>query len=300
MKALIYICLILLLIMPAEQIYGAERARMTHVMSIYDDGNGLGILNPEDVECSSNDDFIVADTGRDRLLKFKLTGKKAEPAGEIKLKELRYPTSVKTNSKGEIFALDGRSRKILIISPEGEFQGYLTPDKLRAPSKFITKSIHVDWRDNIYILDIYGQRILVLDKDAHLISQIRFPKDIGFISELTVDFKGGIFLVDSVKNRVYAADRASGAMFPLTTALDKYLRFPTNISSDERGRLYIVDRNGSLILVMAQDGSILGELSGMGWKDGLLNYPAGLCINEKHMFIADTLNNRIQIFRLIK
>jgi hypothetical protein len=41
----------------------------------------------------------------------------------------------------------------------------------------------------------------------------------------------------------------------------------------------------------------LGGLSARGWKEGLLNYPSQLCVNDRgEIFVADTNNSRIQIF----
>jgi len=39
----------------------------------------------------------------------------------------------------------------------------------------------------------------------------------------------------------------------------------------------------------------------MGWKEGSLNYPAQMCINRKgEIFVADTMNSRIQLFELVE
>jgi hypothetical protein len=79
------------------------------------------------------------------------------------------------------------------------------------------------------------------------------------------------------------------------------MRFPTSLDTDKRGRINLVDRNGSKIIILGQDGSFLGRLSAMGWREGFLNYPSQLCLNNKgEIFIADTNNNRIQIFAVVE
>jgi hypothetical protein len=73
------------------------------------------------------------------------------------------------------------------------------------------------------------------------------------------------------------------------------------MTTDNRGRIYLVDRNGGSIIILGQDGSLLGRQSGMGWKEGRLNYPAQMCISNKgEVFIADTMNHRIQIFAVVE
>ena len=112
-----------------------------------------------------------------------------------------------------------------------------------------------------------------------------------------MDFKGSVFLVDSINAKVFSAAKDSAEFAPLTQSLKEYMRFPTAITTDSRGHIYLVDHNGSQVVILGPNGSFLGRLSAMGWKEGLLNYPSQLCINSSgKIFIADTNNNRIQVF----
>jgi hypothetical protein len=39
----------------------------------------------------------------------------------------------------------------------------------------------------------------------------------------------------------------------------------------------------------------------MGWKTGMLRYPAGLCVNGNgELFVADRGNSRLQVFRILE
>ncbi|MCG6916346.1 MAG: hypothetical protein LJE89_02245, partial [Deltaproteobacteria bacterium] len=88
---------------------------------------------------------------------------------------------------------------------------------------------------------------------------------------------------------------------PITSSLKEYVRFPASLTTDDRGRIYLVDRNGGSIIILGQDGSFLSRQSGMGWKEASLNYPGQMCINkEGEVFVADTRNSRIQIFKLVE
>jgi hypothetical protein len=83
--------------------------------------------------------------------------------------------------------------------------------------------------------------------------------------------------------------------------LREYLDFPTSITTDNRGTIFIVDQNGSGIVLLGADGSFVGRQLTMGWNEGLLYYPSQMCINEKgEVFVADRGNSRVQIFTLIK
>jgi len=298
---IIKIFLIAAILFSPVKAFSAGAVRYMNILSVYSDEKGVGLKNPEGVACNEESRIIVADSANHRLLQYKLEDRTLTAGAEIVVPEVTYPVLVKFNSKGEIFALDGRQRRIARLSPEGMFIGYLEPVGLPSPASYVLKSFEIDKDDNIYILDIFSGRVIVLNPDGTYRMHINFPVGYGFISDVSVDFKGNILLIDSINARVYSAAKGSEGFSPLTESMKEQMRFPTNITTDNRGRIYLMDRNGSRIIVLGQDGSFLGQMSDLGWKEGLLNYPSQLCVNGKgEVFVADTNNHRVQIFKLVK
>jgi hypothetical protein len=100
---------------------------------------------------------------------------------------------------------------------------------------------------------------------------------------------------------VFAADKDPKSFSPLTKSLREYLNFPTSLTMDNRGNLYVVDENGGGIVILGRDGAYLGRQLSLGWNEGLLYFPSQMCLNEKgEFFIADRGNSRVQIFTLGK
>ena len=62
-----------------------------------------------------------------------------------------------------------------------------------SPSAFVPRSFKIDTNNNIYILDIFTGRVLVLNPEGKYQKQIPFPKDYGFFSDLAVDSKGTLY-----------------------------------------------------------------------------------------------------------
>ncbi|MDH4028920.1 MAG: NHL repeat-containing protein, partial [Nitrospirota bacterium] len=214
---------------------------------------------------------------------------------------LPYPIVVRLNSKGDIFALNGRDGRIVHLGPEGKFIGYLSPSGLPSPSSFTPRSFAIDRDDNIYILDIFNGRVLILTPEGSFSKAVKLPASRGFFSDVTVDFKGNVLIIDSINARVFSAAKDAAVFSQLTEGMKEQMRFPTGITTDNRGRIYLVDRNGSRVIVIGQDGSFIGRISERGWKEGLLNYPSQMCISDNgNVFIADTSSNRVQIFMLVK
>ena len=283
-------------------VYCAEELKFRHIRSLYSDDQDLALKQPEGVACVDKSEVIVADSGNYRLLRYVFSGPDKQPAvSVIKASQITYPVRTQTNSKKEIFVLDGKLRRIIRISALGKFSGFVDPPGMSDSGSYIPKSFHVDPQDNIYILNSISGKLVVLTPRGEMLKQIPFPQPRGFISDLTVEPGGNILLLDSVTAGVFIKSGQAAGFKALTGSLKSHMRFPANLTTDQIGRIYLVDRNGGKIIILARDGSYLGRLSAMGWKEGLLNHPSQICINKQgEIFVADTSNNRVQVFREIQ
>lgn len=279
----------------------AEALRFRHAQSLYADDQGLGLKMPQGVACIQNR-VVVSDTGNDRLLRYTLTDDPSKPLVKVfKPPAMVYPQRIRLGPEGDIYLLEGKLRRIMHLSPEGKQLGFIDPVGVPSPTEVATRSFDIDQRGDFYFLDILSKRVLVCSARGEYRNQIQFPEAYGFFSDLAVDARGNIFLIDSIKAQVFVARSGAAQFSELSPSLKEYARFPTNLILDQQGRIYLTDRNGSQIVILAQDGSFLGRLSDLGWKEGLLNHPSQICLNQGgELFVADTSNNRIQIFVEVK
>jgi sugar lactone lactonase YvrE len=294
------LAVVMLLSLPIRS-FGAEAVKLRYAATVYFDAKGNGIRLPEGVACNESPTFIVADTGHGRLLKYSFQEDIVKGGDEIKIDQMSYPIRIQLNAGGEIFALDGKQRRILHLSPEGVFKGYVDPSGLPDDVLPVLRNFKLDSAGNIYALDIFSGRVLVLDPTGKYMRHVDFPEKYGFFSDLAVDTRGAILLLDSVDAVVYSAAKDAKGFSPLTQKLGEYVNFPASIAVDSRGTIYLADQNGSGVVIVGPDGSFLGRSLVFGWKDGLLRYPAELCVNEKgEFFVADRENSRVQIFKIIR
>ncbi len=299
-NAIKMIVLFTVLLLPLKS-FGAGNLNLIYVTSVYADQKGNGMRLPEGVACNGKGEVVVADSGNGRLLKFTFLNEALQGGSGIKVPQLSYPVRVQLNSKGEIFALDEKQRRIVRLSPEGAFEGFVEPAGIPAPDMVVPRSFKIDSiTDRIYVCDIFGARVLVLDPAGKFVRQIPFPEGYGFISDLAVDPGGTVYLLDSVRAMIYTAAGDATAFTPLTKEMKEFMDFPVSIALDSRGVMYVVDRNGGDVAIIGRDG-FQGRLLQRGWKEGLLYYPSQLCINDKgYVFIADRNNSRVQIFSILK
>ncbi|MFP3983352.1 MAG: hypothetical protein ACLFV2_06645 [Desulfurivibrionaceae bacterium] len=277
-----------------------EAISIKFVTAAYEGDQGKSLLQPEGVACSE-DGFWVADTGNSRLVHFTQQNRSLSPDTEIKMKNTS-PTVVQVNSKGEIHVLDAREQRIALLKNNGKSKGYLTPENIPEDRDITPKSFRIDGEDNIYILDLLSSRVLVLGPEGEYRREIAFPEEYGFFSDLALDSRGTIFLLDSVKGEIYTAAVDGDRFSLLTSKLKEYVNFPTSLAVDSRGgKIYVLDQYGSGLVLIDQDGSFLGRRLSRGWKKSQLYYPAQLCLTtDNQLLIADRNNNRVQLFTTIK
>lgn len=292
------VLIMMLLLLPVRS-FAAETLKLVQPI-LTDDKDGM-MKNPQGIVCAGDGSFIVADSANGRLLTYTFKDDIVKGGKEIKVPQMSYPLRLQMNSKDEIFVFDGKLRRILRLSPQGAFLGYLDIQGLPAGPSPVIRSFKIDDHDAIYVLDIFGERVIVLDPAGKYQKQIAFPPDHGFISDLAVGTGGTIYLIDSTRTMVDVAAKDAAAFTPLTKSLKGDMDFPTYITTDSKGTIYVVDQDGGGIVVLGQDGSYRTRMLSMGWKGGLVRYPGQICLNGKgNFFVADRDNNRVQIFEQVK
>jgi hypothetical protein len=283
----------------ALELSAAGAGRLKFLAAIYLDDKGAGLNVPEGVACDASGQVVVADTGNDRLVRFTYRDGVLAGGGAIKVPQLSSPTRVQLTSKGEILALDGKQRKLARFAANGSFSAAVAFTGVPASETVIVKSFALDSADNIYALDVYAGRVLVLDPKGGFQRQISLPPDAGFPSDLAVDASGTIFAVDSVRRRLLSAARDAAAFSPLGKG-EPITTLPTALAAG-KGLIFVAESAGSTIAGFGRDGTFLGRQLSMGWEEGSLNYPSQLCVNDREqVFIADRDNNRVQIFQLVR
>jgi len=118
--------------------------------------------------------------------------------------------------------------------------------------------------------------------------------------EFNVDSSDNIYVVDSRNERVQVFDSTGSFLFKFGSqgsGAGQFV-FPFSVSVDPTSGNIVVTDNDPKIQVYDSSGSFLFDFGGgTGIADGKLNQPADIFINSSgEIYIADTGNNRIQIF----
>jgi NHL repeat len=274
----------------------AEGIAFVHDSSIYIDAKEKPLLAPEGVACADSGALVVADTGNHRLLLYTYKDGRLGGGTEVKLAQLTSPVRLQITSKGDLLALDGKTRKIVKVAADGTFGGLLEPKGLEGPGEPVIGAFKLDASDNAWVLDIAGRRVLVLDAEGKVTRQVKLPAASGTVTDIALDLAGTLYAVDGVGGAVWVAEKGAAEMKLLVKDLKDRMSFPGYLVA-AKGRLFLVDLNGSGIVLLGVDGSYQGRQLSIGWSEGLVNYPSQLCLTEAGTaFVADRFNNRVQVF----
>ncbi|MBU5637925.1 NHL repeat-containing protein [Geomonas sp. Red69] len=300
MRYLVHLALALVLVVPAAA-GAADSLKLRYLGSISTDEKDGAVKTPEGVACNDQGDVIVADTGNSRLLRYTFQEKNLKGGAVLKVDQIGAPVRVQYGPKGDVFVLDGKLHKVGRLNSDGSFAGFVEPVGVTGPAKYVIRSFKVDSANNLFLLDILGERVLKVDSTGKVLSQIAFPKEYGLISDLAITIAGDVILLDAVKSVLYVS-RKDAAFAPLTKDLHDFMNFANYITASSRsGDIYLVDQDGGAIITIGPDGSFLGRQLALGWRTGQLYYPAQVCFTKNgEVFIADRGNSRVQIFENAK
>jgi hypothetical protein len=279
----------------------AEGAKLRYLASAYFDDKEAGFKLPEGVACGANGQVVVGDTGNDRLVRFTFQDATVKAGGEVKAPQLSAPARLQLDSKGEIYALDAKQRRIVHLDAEGAFKAVLALDGVPPPSTIVPKSFAIGPADTFYVLDSFSARVLLMSAQGKFQKALALPAGAGFVTDLAVDAAGSLFLLDSIGRRMYAAEKDADAFAQRGGDLSEALAtLPTSITAS-KGLVFVLEGTGGSVVALGRDGSFLSRQLTMGWEEGTLNYPSQMCINDRdEVFIADRDNSRIQVFQLIR
>lgn len=276
----------------------AQAGGLKHAGILWADGKEKPLRSPEGVACRDGGAVVVADTSNARLVLFRAKGGAFEPGAEVKLAQLTSPRRVQVDGRGNVLALDGRTRRIVKVGPEGAFGGVVGYEGAPAPAAVVPVAFAVDAADQLYVLDAAGREVLQVAADK-VVRRIALPKlGRAAFTDVAVDAAGTVHVVEAVAAVVWSAEKGAAAFVARSKPLKEHMSFPGAIAA-AKGKLYLVDRNGAGVVTLGTDGSYQGRQLGLGAGPGLVAYPGQLCITAGgDAFLADSANDRVQVFAI--
>jgi hypothetical protein len=166
------------------------------------------------------------------------------------------------------------------------------------PAGFVPGALAAAQADTLLVYDAASSDVVRLSRTGSIGRAVAID---GYVTALAAMGNGGFLAA--------IADRAALLRFDVNGGLEATWSipgvgpvpaWPSGIAVDAGGRVLVVDRHGSRVVVLDSQGRWTGLGSRKGWDQGLLLRPSGIARNNSgQVFVADLGNGRVQMFRLL-
>lgn len=281
------------------------------VLSIYN------LKAPHGVATDSERNAYISDTGNHRYLVFDSNGKFVKEIGKRGKKDAFYqPYGSYIDSKEKkIYICDWTARKVVVTSLAGKRLSTFPDDpsvKDYGPKGFSPFQI-AEYKGELYVTSKNG--IFIFDKKGKLkrkwAQRGKKPGEYAFPNGIAIDQKtGNVFVADVLNRRVVSLTNKGELRWILgkpdklrkakrgterVGTLVSFFQLPRSIAIGPDNNLYITDTFANQIIILDQEGNLIGGVGKRGVNDGEFNFPEGIAFRDDGVaYIADRVNNRVQ------
>jgi DNA-binding beta-propeller fold protein YncE len=281
--------------------------QLERVVGTYGSGPGQ-LAYPEGLAVDDLGRLFIADTGNNRVERFDQAGVFLGEFGGFGFGDGQFdkPRDLFVSGGLNLFVLDGENNRVTRYDVNGQSQGTFVDfngGDVRATLGFVRPAgLAGEATGYLYVSDQSTDRLIVLNPLAGGWSPLggfgsqpgRFRHPTG----LAVTTRGTVYVGDGGNGRVQVLDSFGGFVraYPLTGP-DPSGRVGVAVMS--QGEVVACESDSSRITVFSPDGHVLAQLASHGTHPGQLDDPSAVVVDRTdRIYVADTHNNRVQIFRL--
>lgn len=222
------------------------------------------------------------------------------------------PTDLAIDPAGNLYVGENTVNRVLVETPSGQLLRQLnvqTPTAIAASNDRIV----VGSNGGFAIFDKEGNVVKVIGQNGFDDGQ--FDR----VNGIVIGSNGTIYVADTYNNRISAYDRQGNRLWITRTGnpankskisestqakpsvAPANLQLPMQMTIDGSNRLVVVDPfDFTLTVLDLKSGRLIAKYGTFGGEDGKLLYPSGVAYDPGRdwFVVADTTNNRLQIFRV--
>ena len=204
-------------------------------------------------------------------------------------------------ANGLLFVTDSATGRLLCLDTKGHTRWTLgRTDGFQRPTGLVVAG------DRLHVVDSLRHRIVSVSMAGAVIGTFgepgNGPGQLNFPTNIARSADGRLFVTDTMNFRVQVFDadgrylRAFGHLGDGSGDFDK----PKGIAVDSGGHVYVVEGVNDVVQVFDDTGAFLLAFGGSGSGDGQLWLPSGITIVNDVVYVADSANRRVQVFRYLR
>jgi DNA-binding beta-propeller fold protein YncE len=278
---------------------GIERAVWRRLASLITGGGEVQMVRPAGV-AASGARIAVADPGAGLVHVYDLSRHRSlalETCGETTLGE---PVAVAFLGD-RLYVSDAAAAWIHVFNLDGGCEGGWALDEGSRPAGLAADTA----RSRLYVADVAAHQVLGFDPQGHRV--LRFGSrgfaagEFNYPTWLAVAADGSLYVTDALNFRVqiFDPDGKLLGMFGGQGDESGDLARPKGIGVDRDGHIYLVDALFDAVQMFDREGRYLMVFGSQGREPGQFWLPSGLAIDGDRIYVADSYNQRVQVFRFL-
>lgn len=209
------------------------------------------------------------------------------------------PYGIATDSAGRVYVTDSGQGLVYVFDQEKKKVTYLGRNpQLRL---FVPIGITVDAKDRVWVADAIGQHVVAFDAEGNILTVLGKSEEMLNPTAVAVDdARHRAYVVDSKRHAVLVYNPDTG---DLIHTLGKRgsdqgeFNFPTNITLDREGRLYVTDTINCRVQIFDADYKFLDSFGAQGRRRGDFLKPKGIAVDPwGNIYVTDSDFDNLQIF----
>ncbi len=190
---------------------------------------------------------------------------------------------------GVVFVMDPTRKKVTYLG-RGEQGRLIQPIGLT-----------VDKQDRIWVADVVQKQVFVYDADGNVLMDFGQRGEFESPTDVAVDdSRHRVYVVDSKKHCVHVMGEEDGKYLKQIGERGKEkgnFNFPTNLTLDKNGNLYVVDTMNYRIQIFDPEFKYVDSFGSQGVGYGQFLRPKGIAIdNWGNIYVVDADFNNFQVF----
>ncbi len=238
--------------------------------------------------------LYIVDAGPKLVYKYDLVTNEIEPVAEIATHFIGNPGNIYVAKDRSFYIVDTLGRKVLHFSEQGEL--LTTFQDLANLSRPMDVEVNEETGD-VLVVDGSFSRVVVFNSIGKATNAIgQRGTGPGRFRAMTFITSGadGLYILDRLELPVQVIDWQGNYRYSFG---ESELLFPNAIAVDRGQRAFISDRSTNTIQVY-QDGQLVLTFGGGGSAPGRFRLISGLWVNGNLLYVADSLNRRVQVLRI--
>jgi sugar lactone lactonase YvrE len=241
--------------------------------------------------------LLVGDPGLRALHIIDRTRKSYEVVTSLGQYELVSPVGV-TQTRDRLFVSDSALGKVFVLDSKGELLKTISGFERPTGLAFDTTS------GRLYVADTLSHKIRVFDRDG--LAQFEFGErgngegEFNFPSHIFFS-SGNLLVNDNMNFRIQTFDPDGRFVSSFGNHGDGSGSFsqPKGVAADSDNNVYVAGATIDRVQVFSREGKFLLAFGSSGTGSGQFQLPTGITIANDIIYVADSLNRRVQVFQYV-